>query len=308
MPTLPDAARRHYLIQKALAAAVVTKMRQIWARIDIADLDRSWRTEQVRAFAVMVNGQVAAAGQADAYLTAVLDEQRIDATRTASIDALTFAGTASDGRDLQTLLYEPVITTKVALAAQHSPTESFALGEAAFMRIAATQIQDAGRMAVGTAIAARPAVTSYTRMLNPPSCARCAVLAGRVYRWNSGFQRHPFCDCRHVPSAENIEGHPTTNPKVYFNSLTAADQDRYFTKAGAEVIRQGGDIGQVVNARLGMYQANGRTFTNVGASRRGIAGKRLKGQGRMMPETILEEAGDDRELAVELLRQHAYLI
>src|SRR5690606_23965723 len=33
----------------------------------------------------------------------------------------------------------------------------------------------------------------YVRMLTPPSCSRCTVLAGRWYRKNAGFARHPGC-------------------------------------------------------------------------------------------------------------------
>lgn len=303
----PEAARRHYLTQKALAAGVVAKMRASWHRIDIADLDASWRSEQARVLSLMVNGQVLAASRAEPYLIAVLTEQGIDTAREASINASGFAGTASDGRNLQTLLYEPVITTKVAIAAQHTPAESLAAGEAAFVRIVATQVQDTGRTAVAVGMAATPAVTGYTRMLNPPSCARCVVLSGKKYKWNTGFTRHPHCDCIHIPSSEDFADDFTTDPGAYFRSLSPANQDRYFTKAGAETIRSGGDIGQVVNARLGMYQANGEAFTTVGTTRRGIAGKRLKGEARMMPETILARAGDDRELAIELLRQHGFL-
>lgn len=301
MPTpVPDAARRHYLVQKAITASVVARIRAVWARIDAGDLDVSWVAEQARMVAVLVSGLAIAASQADTYLDAILTELGINPDRTATVVAAAFAGTASDGRPITSLLYEPVISTKVALGAGLGATQALASGEAALMRIAATQMQDAGRMSVGVGIAARPAVTSYTRMLSPPSCARCAVLAGRVYRWNSGFQRHPHCDCRHIPSIENVAGDLTTNPDAYFRSLSTADQDRYFTKAGAETIRQGGDISQVVNARRGMYQANGMTFTRVG-SRRVVGGRRL------MPETILEQAGNDREFAVTLLREHGYL-
>src|SRR5690348_18342012 len=37
-------------------------------------------------------------------------------------------------------------------------------------------------------------------LLNPPSCQRCAILAGRWYRWSQGFLRHPRCDCVNLPA------------------------------------------------------------------------------------------------------------
>ncbi|WP_419404267.1 hypothetical protein, partial [Micrococcus sp. F3Y] len=54
-----------------------------------------------------------------------------------------------------------------------------------------TTVTDAARVAAGADMAARPRVQGYVRMLNPPSCPRCVVLAGRFYRWNAGFRRHP---------------------------------------------------------------------------------------------------------------------
>lgn len=56
-----------------------------------------------------------------------------------------------------------------------------------------------------------------------------------------------------------------------------------------------------------MYQANGQTFTTVGTTKRGLAGQRLQGAQRLMPESIVAQAGDDRALAVTLLRQHGFL-
>ncbi len=55
----------------------------------------------------------------------------------------------------------------------------------------------------------------------------------------------------HIPAVEDVADDLTTDPDAYFHSLSSADQDRYFGKAEAEAIRQGADIGQVVNARRG---------------------------------------------------------
>jgi hypothetical protein len=72
--------------------------------------------------------------------------------------------------------------------------------DAAFDRIVAALVNDAGRTASLVDVGRRPAVTGYVRSLNPPSCSRCAVLAGRVYRYSTGFQRHPRCDCLMTPT------------------------------------------------------------------------------------------------------------
>ncbi|HRE02425.1 MAG TPA: hypothetical protein PLV68_14065, partial [Ilumatobacteraceae bacterium] len=282
-----------------------------------------WVSMLTRVYVTISTGQLAAAALADPYVSLVLAEQDIDTDRAASLSALAFAGRASDGRSLEGLLVESVIRVKTLIASGADVTTALRSGEASLLRIVTTQVADAGRTAVGTATVARPAATKWVRMLNPPSCSRCALLAGKVYRWNQGFRRHPHCDCVHIPSTESIAGDLTTDPAAYFNSLTAADQDRYFTVAGAQAIRDGADIGQVVNARRrgAMYQANERSYTREGTTVRGFAGSRIGGTterlsdaryssvktGRPMPETIYGNATDRAE-AVGLLRRYGYLV
>lgn len=209
---------------------------------------------------------------------------------------------------------------------------------------AATAVIDAARAAESTATTATSEVGGYVRMLNPPSCSRCAVLAGRFYRWNDGFERHPLCDCRHIPVNESIAGDLTVNPDAYFQSLPTAaqladqhpdltvaerrkaglySQEDLFTVDGARAIRDGADIGQVVNARRGMEKAQvyGRDvlLTREGVTRRGVYGRSRgdfeKQRGRryqatkhvrLMPESIYE-AARDRDDAIRLLRLHGFI-
>jgi hypothetical protein len=156
-------------------------------------------------------------------------------------------------------------------------------------------------------MAVTPSVTGYVRMLNPPSCSRCVVLAGKFYRWNEGFERHPQCDCRHIPTTENLAGDLTTDPQAYFDSLTPAEQDDTFGVAGAQAIRDGADMGRVVNARRNGGVRKAQLFgksaftTTVGTGRGGRRGPRI------MPETIYAIAGDDRAEAIRLLRVHGFI-
>jgi hypothetical protein len=322
----PDAATTHYLGQQAIAQSAVASTRALWAQLDPTALTESWTDDVIgsQILARVSTGQFLAASRADAYLDAVTLELSIDAPASAAVGPRAFAGVASDGRNLSSLIYEPVITSKVAMANGATITDAMQAGQDALTRIVGTQVQDAGRTAVGTGIAARPAITTWVRMLNPPSCSRCVVLAGKRFRWNQGFARHPLCDCRHIPSTENVAGDLTTNPRTYFDSLSTTDQDKYFTAAGAEAIRNGADISQVVNARRsGLYMANGQLATLEGTTRRGIAGSRLQAAGsttkstggrytrvtepRLMPETIMANAAD-RDEAIAQLRRYAYLV
>lgn len=256
-------------------------------------------------FPTVAAAQLISASTADSYTDRVLAEQGYDDIAGGLVDPGAFAGIASDGRPLDSLLFHPVISTKATLATGAPLDTALKVGANALTNIVATQIADAGRIADAVAVAARPNV-GFVRMINPPACSRCAVLAGRFYRFNRGFPRHPRCDCVHIPSLEATSDDLRLDTDRYFASLPRAEQDRLFTPAGAEAIRAGSDIGQVVNARRGMYQANGHTFTREGSTRRGSAGKRLRGTKRLMPESIFAEARD-RDHAIELLKRHGYL-
>ncbi|WP_348239952.1 hypothetical protein, partial [Salmonella enterica] len=69
--------------------------------------------------------------------------------------------------------------------------------------------------------------------------------------WSDGFKRHPMCHCRNIPAAEDTSDDIRTDPMKLFHSLSEAEQNRQFTKAGAQAIRDGADINRVVNSRRG---------------------------------------------------------
>lgn len=273
-----------------------------------------WPVASLRLLVLFTAAQQAAAAGADEYVNAVVGE-----TETAgAVAAAALAGVASDGRPLGSLLEQPAIATRVALSQGATQSRAFATGEAALSMILRTQVADAGRVADGVAIAARPR-TGYVRMLVGSTCSRCAVLAGKFYRYNDGFLRHPRCDCLHIPAkgeaAARSEG-LISDPKEYFDSLSKSEQDRVFTNAGAQAIRDGANPSQVVNARRGargLSQAGRLTLdeqrmlrggrargqietvdvfgrqvfvTTEGTTRRGLAGRRLSLSG------TVEEAGE----------------
>lgn len=287
---VPQAAEAHYAEQQRLNAAAVALAVAAWSQLDEDNLDTSWRALLRRLFAGIAVTQRAAAAGADRYLTLVNRELGLDARRVASVRPQAFAGIASDGRPLESLLVEPIITVKEQLTRGATVPEAMRSGERALRLITETQVQDAGRVAVGVSIVAHPELTGWVRMLNPPSCARCVILAGKFFQWSEGFERHPMCDCRHIPASEALMGDLIVRPMDYFNGLSEEDQNRYFTKAGAEAIRDGADIFRVVNMR--------------GVDRAG----RRRPSARPMPEAIYEAADGDRGEALRLLRLHGYIV
>lgn len=158
-----------------------------------------------------------------------------------------------------------------------------------FNQLVSSLAQDSGRAAQSVAIAARPNI-GHVRHLSPPSCSRCAVLAGRVYRYSTGFQRHPGCDC-------------TMTPTTLANDALAADPSALMeqglvtglSRADQQAIRDGADFGQVVNVRL---KKAGLTES----------GRTLSRRGRPTPEAIYRQAGADREEALALLQRAGYLL
>lgn len=295
-------ALEHYQGRGRLADAISSLSEQVWRRVDPGDLDGSWARLGPQLVVGVAGAQLGAARTADDYVDAALEAQGIDLGDTPRLNPSTLAGIASDGRRLDSLLQSAVTVVKSGIASGATLDRAMAAGLANLDLIARTQVGDAGRAADGVAIAARPQIGGYVRVLVGKSCSRCAILAGRRYRWNDGFLRHPRCNCIHVPAAEGAVDELRTSPRRYFNSLSTAEQDKTFTKAGAAAIREGSDPARVVNARRGMYEAGGKRLTTEATTARGID-RRI----RLMPEQIYREARGDRDEAIRLLRSHGYI-
>lgn len=332
MPTAEEVAREHYRRQQRIVRRTANQMQALWRRLDVTDLDGSWQATAGGMVATVVAGQREAATQADPYVAAVIAADGLDSDPAGQLDAAAFAGVAADGRPLKSLFYEPVIDTKWRLQqAGQSAVESLLGGLEKLLRSAATEVADAGRTAAGASIAGNRTINGYIRVVNPPACARCIILAGTEYGWNAGFQRHPKCDCVHMPArliARGRHHRGAFDSHAYFKSLSHGEQNRIFTAAGAQAVRDGASLSSVVNARRGMYTADsyGRTVraTRESTTRRGqwYRAERQRaiqrglvprsGRGfrltspRLLPEEIYRLA-EDRNEAIVMLRRFGYL-
>ena len=130
------------------------------------------------------------------------------------------------------------------------------------------------------------------------------------------------CDCVHVPAGSD-KAKTLRSPQQIYDRMTRAERTRAgFTLADQRAISEGADLAQVVNAHRGMYVAGGRKLTSEGVTKRGLAGKfrvdpetgrlvrktpRQRAEPRLSVDEIFREAGDDRDLAVALLGENAYL-
>lgn len=309
MASIPPAIRHHYgLVREQEARALATATRH-WHRLGPNWIADAWRERIPTVTAAITTAQRTAAASALVSGALALGEQGTWAPPDGLVNPDAFAGLAADGRSLDTLLRGPAITARTLISQGVEPAQALAAGGRQLSMMVLSEVADAGRGAAGVQIAARPRV-GYVRMLNPPSCSRCVILAGRFYRWNQGFLRHPRCDCKHVPTmvtdqAEAFAKGLIDDPYTAFDRMSEAEQNHVFTNAGAQAIRDGADMYQVVNARRGMKYRG--AFTTEGTSKHGWAGQILRrGQKRMTPETIYR-LNPNREQAVEALRAQGYI-
>lgn len=335
---LPPSARDYARYQRRESVAAVEAVRRQWRRMG-DDFDASWALIAPSVVAITETAQLRIAASARDYIPAVLE----DTGQTRAVPALAqtnaegFVGWTGAGVAVSVSLSLVTIRAKQAMSrlASERPAgadartgeifpASYVPGDPAVALHAAgkwltnsvgTILSDTARQVEKTGMYTRPHVRRYVRMLNPPSCSRCVILAGATYWDNDGFERHPGCECRHIPVAEAVSGDLLLDPAAYFESRTEEEQDRVFTKAGAQAIRDGAHVGDVVNARKGMTTSQSRepgqsarlirnedglytTTSGLGRRRQGI---------RLMPESIYEIARGDQSEVLRLLRQYNYI-
>lgn len=336
---LPSSAAEHYATQQRLQLATIGLVRREWATMG-AEFDASWSTVGPRITLLTASAQLGAARSGAAYVPKVLAELGQSVDPMGEVDPRGFVGIASDGRPLDSLLSEAVIASKVAKQttvsrgqdmtttySRVSDTDALAVGGRWLDMAVQTMVADAARGAAGIAIAARPKV-GWIRMLNTPSCSRCAILSGKWFKWNAGFKRHPRCDCYHIPAREDT-GELGFAP----DDLILEGKITGITKAEQQAIGDGADAIAVLNARRG---AQGM-FTTEGTTRRGYASyiKReiAKQRGEIAKETVtnagrrgfianypvrrtglrptpaaIYKYSDSREEAIKLLYANGYIV
>ncbi|MFJ5887490.1 hypothetical protein [Streptomyces californicus] len=323
---MSDAADARYTQVQSLSQAVVAQVRSIWSGLDPANILASLQGDQGAAILrAVVAGQLTAAEGAQQFVMMAMAARNAAAPVLAALSPEAFAGVASDGRPLATLLYTPAITTYTAYAAGMDAEAAAVAGMNQMARMVSTQIADASRSATMVSMATHRRCNAYVRVVRLPACGRCIILAGRQYSYSTGFQRHPKCDCGMDPiDVERWDDVPS--PQALVDQMSPQEQRKRLGAAAVDALAKGADLSQVVNARRGMQTmtVHGRQVqaTTEGTTLRGLAGKRLaaeQGAGkvpgqrysrsrtpRLMPEEILRLA-DDREHQLRLLKKHGYI-
>jgi hypothetical protein len=331
LQTVPEAALSYSALQRAEIGAATAAVSRLWRRMG-SDFDASYARVEPALLAVLFSAQERVADGALAYVPEVLGDPVVEPLYGSA--GSRFVGVAGDGLPVSSLAYGSVIQAKQAVAQGLDVAEALARGGRHLTLSTGTMLSDTGRAAERVSGGAHR-VRLWTRMLNPPSCGRCVVLAGKNSRQSEAFNRHPGCDCRNVPSNEDTGDDARTDPSAYLNELSTAEQDRVLgSKANGQAFRDGADMNQLINA----YRKSGAVrpaqihgvnikYTREGTTRRGHAywqmsqAQYVKEQGvfrdgskyyrlkspRLMPESIYQIAKDQAD-AKRLLKLYGWVV
>ena len=331
----------------AISTAATNRSLRLWRQMDFESLDDSWDRLEPSLLAQTDSAQQAIALSADSYTSKLSQGYDFD-EEPSKLNPLAFVGVDGSGRSSESLLHGAVTTTKEAVGAGLSSVQSMQAGASYLATMTKTLFADTAR-ATDTVSSIGSGYTRYARVVEPGACSRCVVLAGATQF--KPFKRHPACKCsvQPIPAGEYF-GNPQYSPSGVFHSMSEAEQDRAFGKAGAQAIRDGADVSQVVSARRGasigyaskMPSKSGwqrMKKTTIGYRKDGspvqvyatIEGTTVRGQYgraqrntaaterrrgarytstkrvRLMPETIMEIAGDNKALRQAFLRDAGYL-
>lgn len=317
---LPQAATDFYALQQEVSQTTRRVALRAWRRMG-DDFDASWRRAAPTVLSAIAEAQSQMALAADQYVPKVLAQIDLPDEPSGVLRTQSLVGVASDQRPLESLAFGAVTATKTAVAEGADTGTALNQGGDWLDLMTQLQVADAARQAVGILMGIRTNLDGYVRVLNPPSCQRCAILAGRFYRWSSGFQRHPRCDCVNLPSKDagwaRSEGF-LTDPMDAFKNGDIRD----LTRAQVRAINDGADISRVVNARRGMSTTARakrlrelRTPGTVGPGQPDLLGMLSKlpratatgaAEVRLTPEDIYRMAADRSE-AISLLRDYGYI-
>ncbi|PLS26031.1 hypothetical protein Uis4E_2206 [Bifidobacterium parmae] len=288
-----------------------------WRQVNPGDIRATWKTISIRLAATLAAIQTQTVGTVADANPMTLAEQGDYVAPAGFLDPTAFAGWAPSGIPLADYLQTPALTSLHAIRTGRPITEALQAGQSTLMMLTALAVTDTARQAEQADIALRAKV-GFVRVESASCCDRCMILAGKWYRFNEGFLRHPHCHGRHLPCRKDTAAEEgwVSDPMDAFRALSREEQDRRFGPANAQAIRDGADIYQVVNARRGMQRLRrGYTAmtTSEGMSRYGWARMMAEENGRplkrrLTPDAIYTLTRGDRAKTIEALKRNGYII
>lgn len=299
----------------AREAVAVRAARHAWSRVDKNDIRGSWARIKQPLVDVLgdVQEQAVAAGL-DVNVDVMAETGQYSAPE-ALVDSRAFSKYSAGGVPLNEWVDRPAIRTLELIKEGVGSEEALERVGGLFSSSIATNLADVIRQAQQADITTRRHM-GYIRCCNADACKWCIVLSGKIYRYNTGFERHMNCHCYHLPINLDDVGSvmdiaPT--PMEMFNRLSEAEQNKRFGILGAKSIRAGADIGQIVNSKLDK--------TRITKSSRSYFALQLKDRGFTLPSAksrshkpfrrlTVEEcwSARSREEAIQRLKNNGYIL
>ena len=309
--------------------ALQAETRALWRSARASDFNTAYQRIQPRLNTLIMSRQKKIANLFFASEPMIMESfnstVNLDTDYDFNLDSL--AGTAGNGEPVDAVLSVAIIRGKQAILRGESTVSAQRIIGDELARRVASILSDTARTASLVSAKSRSPYAHYVRVLTPPSCGRCAVLAGQ-FSGKIAFERHPNCDCTAAWSDdEGALAKHYAYAEDYLNSLNDDDLQHVLgSRANARAWKDGADLNQLVNAyrkkgdvRVAQELYNGQRvkITYNGTTRRSVAHYQMEKAGlvarnqratmRLMPESIYQIAGDNQALALKLLRTYGWL-
>ena len=225
----------------------------------------SWRDEDAQEFAeqaapVVVGSQEAMATLTDAYLAMLLGDMLGALLQVAGV-------TLPDnlrGVPPEQVYQRPFVDIWRALADDVPLPEAVRRGGHRMQNLATTDLQLAKTHAVRQALAARPQVVGYRRVLTgSENCGLCVIASTQRYHRAELLPIHPGCDCAVAPLLGDQDPGQVINAAKLTKGATATGATKTGVRvfAGADVVDAGellDPLHQAVQERFGASDRGGR--------------------------------------------------
>lgn len=314
----------------------VTKAIHIWHQAVIpGDLDRSFAAAAPDMLLLIGQSQNDVAQEAwettpDAMRA--IDHRPLPA-RGFDFDTTILNGTAGNGQALFDVFYGSILTAKRQIGEGTDSRIAVMQIDADMARLIRTALADTSRTASLMSAKSFNFDACYVRALTPPSCGRCAILAG-MPSGKKPFERHPYCDCIAMWCRdEKMLMTHFSSANDYLDSLDDKQLAHVLgSQANARAWKDGADLNKLVNAyrkrgdvRPAQLYGRNIKYTTESTTKRGTGYWMVKKAGyvktmhrdgskyfrvdrpRLMPETIYQIAGNDHAKAMKLLKNYGWL-
>lgn len=296
-------------------AVAVRAARHAWSRVDKNNIRGSWARVKQPLVNILsdIQEQAVDAGL-DANVDVMAEIGQYSAPE-ALVDSRAFSKFSSGGVPLDEWIDRPAIRALEFIKEGVGVDEALGRVGGLFSSSVATNLADVIRQAQQADIATRKHM-GFIRCCNADACKWCIVLSGKIYRYNTGFERHVNCHCYHLPVNLDDVGSVmdiAPSPIELFNRMSESEQNKTFGMTGAKSIRAGADIGQIVNSKL--------DSTRITKSSRSYFALQLKDKGFTLPSAkdksrkpfrrlTVDEcwASGSRKEAIQRLKDNGYIL